>query len=510
MLCLTALPVLGLWAYTVYTLADTIESKQLNEKTRNSLSISIKLSRVIHRLQRERDMSMLYLSALGPETKTFLLQEYIETDKELAQMSVWPVDLDRNERQEFKSKEKFQENLSRHRQILSPSFDPIAEMYFYTALIDKIILWLYDSITESKFSLIWKSIVAYQKITSGKEDVGLERALGTMFYARGGFQEHKLFEFTRTARLYSERVDYLYTYGVTYSGVNITEIIYSFRSEIQYHNRSADYKSIQKARWLFDNMTTYLELLYDVQRDLGEYVIEKVDQVIQHSTRDLAISATFLVLVIIVCPLVIFATENLTSSIQKYALTLVDKTKELTQEQKRTDSLLYQMVPQPVAEKLKNNVHIDAEYFKTVTILFSDIYGFARLCANCSPLEIVQILNQLYGAIDDILDDLDVYKVETVNDCYMVASGLPNRNGGRHVVEIADFSIALVKLMKSRTFGSNVTLELRIGINTGPCMAGVVGSVMPRYCLFGDTVNTASRMKSYGQRKYLISSTVLF
>lgn len=82
------------------------------------------------------------------------------------------------------------------------------------------------------------------------------------------------------------------------------------------------------------------------------------------------------------------------------------------------------MVPKQVADKLKKSVHIDAEYFKSVTIFFSDICGFATISTTSSPMDIVQLLNTIYVTIDDLLDDYDVYKVETINDCYMVASGL--------------------------------------------------------------------------------------
>ena len=108
----------------------------------------------------------------------------------------------------------------------------------------------------------------------------------------------------------------------------------------------------------------------------------------------------------------------------RYALVLVDKTKELSKEKRRTDSLLYQMVPRQVAEKLKTHKGVDAEYFKSVTILFSDICGFSQITLTLEPMNIVKLLNALYEAIDELLEAQNVYKVETINDSYMVASGL--------------------------------------------------------------------------------------
>uniref|UniRef100_A0A672QPE2 Guanylate cyclase domain-containing protein n=1 Tax=Sinocyclocheilus grahami TaxID=75366 RepID=A0A672QPE2_SINGR len=103
----------------------------------------------------------------------------------------------------------------------------------------------------------------------------------------------------------------------------------------------------------------------------------------------------------------------------------------------------------------------------------------------------LNVLNDLYTYFDNIIDNHNVYKVETIGDAYMVVSGLPTRNGDDHAKEIARMSLAVLFYHKNIFFL----------LVTGPCVAGVVGLKMPRYCLFGDTVNTASRMETYGLRK---------
>uniref|UniRef100_A0A3B1JV18 Si:ch211-215j19.12 n=1 Tax=Astyanax mexicanus TaxID=7994 RepID=A0A3B1JV18_ASTMX len=145
-----------------------------------------------------------------------------------------------------------------------------------------------------------------------------------------------------------------------------------------------------------------------------------------------------------------------------------------------------------------------------VTIFFSDIVGFTAISASCTPLQVVEMLNNLYMCFDTRIDSYDVYKVETIGDAYMVVSGLPERNGEKHADEIAKMSLDLVAAVRQVLVPHmpNKRLQLRAGIHT-PCVAGIVGYKMPRYCLFGDTVNTASRMESTSLKIHVSSATHL-
>ncbi|CAD5125101.1 DgyrCDS13346 [Dimorphilus gyrociliatus] len=178
-----------------------------------------------------------------------------------------------------------------------------------------------------------------------------------------------------------------------------------------------------------------------------------------------------------------------------------NRTTELMEEKRKTDRLLYRMLPSTVAEKLKTGAEVEAELYESVTIFFSDVVGFTVLCSLSTPMQVVYLLNDLYTLFDDILEKYDVYKIETIGDAYMVVSGLPKRNGKRHATEIADVALHLLDSVKEFKIRHRPEeqLKLRIGIHTGPCAAGVVGMTMPRYCLFGDTVNVASRMESSGE-----------
>uniref|UniRef100_A0A1A9W0S6 Guanylate cyclase n=1 Tax=Glossina brevipalpis TaxID=37001 RepID=A0A1A9W0S6_9MUSC len=197
--------------------------------------------------------------------------------------------------------------------------------------------------------------------------------------------------------------------------------------------------------------------------------------------------------------------DNMLSIMEQYAYNLEsliqERTNQLYEEKKKTDMLLNQMLPRTVAESLKRGEPVEAECFDSVTILFSDIVSFTELCSTSTPFEVVEMLNDLYTCCDSIISHYDVYKVETIGDAYLVVSGLPLRNGKRHVGEIASLALHLLQSITNLKIRHKPTetLQLRIGVHSGPCAAGVVGLKMPRYCLFGDTVNTASRMESSGE-----------
>ncbi|MEQ2224306.1 Retinal guanylyl cyclase 2 [Ilyodon furcidens] len=189
-----------------------------------------------------------------------------------------------------------------------------------------------------------------------------------------------------------------------------------------------------------------------------------------------------------------------------------ERTEELEIEKQKTEKLLTQMLPTSVAEALMVGAVVEPEHFDNVSLYFSDIVGFTTISANSEPIEVVDLLNDLYTVFDAIIGNHDVYKVETIGDAYMVASGVPVPNDNRHASEIANMSLDILSAVgtfKMRHM-PDVPVRIRIGLHTGPCVAGVVGLTMPRYCLFGDTVTTASRMESSGMpyRIHVHQSTV--
>ncbi|KAL7074753.1 hypothetical protein ACQ4LE_006115 [Meloidogyne hapla] len=195
--------------------------------------------------------------------------------------------------------------------------------------------------------------------------------------------------------------------------------------------------------------------------------------------------------------------DNLLKRMEQYATNLEGLVEERTQEylgeKKKVEELLHQLLPPSIADQLIAGNPVQAEAYDSVTIYFSDIVGFTALSALSTPMQVVALLNDLYLAFDSVVDNFKVYKVETIGDAYMVVSGLPEKRDD-HASQIAQMSLALLHKVKNFTIKHrpNEQLKLRIGIHSGSVVAGVVGSKMPRYCLFGDTVNTSSRMESNG------------
>ncbi|XP_055346504.1 atrial natriuretic peptide receptor 1-like [Paramacrobiotus metropolitanus] len=197
---------------------------------------------------------------------------------------------------------------------------------------------------------------------------------------------------------------------------------------------------------------------------------------------------------------------HLINRMEQYASSLEhqveQKTKQFMEERQRSADVLEHILPPSIAQALSRGIHIQPETFSETTVYFGDVTGYAEAVEKCnSPLETVSLLNDLYNVCDSVVFEYDVYKVEAVNDAYLVVSGLPVRNGKKHVEQIANMALTLRKRISDMKLTSERTknFKLRAGIHSGPCVAGIIGSKLPRYCLFGDTVNTASRMESHGE-----------
>jgi len=166
-------------------------------------------------------------------------------------------------------------------------------------------------------------------------------------------------------------------------------------------------------------------------------------------------------------------------------------------EQEKTERLLLNMLPQSVAKLLKQEARTIAEGYADATILFADIVDFTQLAERVSPEELIYLLNEIFSAFDQLTEKHGLEKIKTIGDAYMVAGGLPERTSD-HAEAIAEMALDMREFIEDFNRRRDVSLRLRTGINTGPVVAGVIGTKKFHYDLWGDTVNTASRMESHG------------
>ncbi len=177
---------------------------------------------------------------------------------------------------------------------------------------------------------------------------------------------------------------------------------------------------------------------------------------------------------------------------------ILDQIEALDRERERSERLLLNVLPPSIAERLKANDAAIADGFSEVSVLFADIVGFTGMSERIPPTELVERLNEMFSSFDDLAEKLRLEKIKTIGDAYMVAGGL-NLERHDHAEALAEMALAMQRRMAgfSEAFGER--LSLRIGMHTGPAVAGVIGKKKFIYDVWGDTVNTASRMESHGE-----------
>lgn len=173
---------------------------------------------------------------------------------------------------------------------------------------------------------------------------------------------------------------------------------------------------------------------------------------------------------------------------------------ELRAEQERSERLLLNMLPEKIAKKLKHSRASMADGFEEVSVLFADIVGFTELSSNMSPVQLVGLLNRIFSMFDNLCDQYKLEKIKTIGDAYMVVGGLPEPRTD-HAAAIASMALDMQKSISQVKSREGIQISMRIGINSGPVIAGVIGTKKFIYDLWGDTVNVASRMESLGTPK---------
>ncbi len=166
-------------------------------------------------------------------------------------------------------------------------------------------------------------------------------------------------------------------------------------------------------------------------------------------------------------------------------------------EQVKADNLLLNILPRSIADRLKDDTHTIADQFSSASILFADVVDFTPWSKGRSPADVVGMLDHLFSHFDTLADRYGLEKIKTIGDCYMVAAGVPTPRPD-HARALVLMALDMLEAMRSSDEVGHLGLELRVGVNSGPVVAGVIGRKRFLYDLWGDAVNTASRMESQG------------
>jgi len=182
----------------------------------------------------------------------------------------------------------------------------------------------------------------------------------------------------------------------------------------------------------------------------------------------------------------------------KSQMAIIEKEHNLVKKEKeKSDKLLLNILPPPIATRLKQKEKFIADRFENATVLFCDLVNFTNMSASIAPEELVQTLNMIFSHFDELTKDVCIEKIKTIGDAYMIVGGVPNPcdNHAEHVAQVA---LQMIDFIKKIAKSTGKPLSIRVGIHSGEVVAGVIGTTKMAYDLWGDTVNTASRMESHG------------
>ncbi|XP_061185801.1 uncharacterized protein LOC133193902 [Saccostrea echinata] len=519
MILIILIPVLSLMTLTTANLLKASEVKRATVNGIENVQEAYLYAQLVKMLQRERGISSTYLSSTGNKSAAFnkMISDRRNTDLAFADIPV-------NQRTVFVSDIPFtmlqlhkNVNLSRER-INNGSISVEDHLDFYTNLNEGLVNVMFKGVDIPGEQNYYGEIVAFSSLVRWTDIIGLLRARIAFQYATCAFTSKTMqnYMFLTGKAVAYKNIFILYTMSLKDAFSKQNQSTEDYLDEVRIFAWSESFmnscQSFTKEHRLslglvwFQNITKFIDFAFEIQIRHSNILTSIMSQIRKDAEFQFSLYISVQIIITIVSFVLttwyLVCIEKLTFKIAKHASTIKAKSNELAAEKKLTDRLLYQMLPKNIAKTLKECRDVNAEYFEEVTIFFSDIVDFTELGSRSSPMQIIDLLNDLYGLFDDHTEKYDIYKVETIGDAYMVASGVPIPNGNTHAVHICKLALDLHELMRRYrvpiSFERDENVKIRMGIHSGPCVAGVVGRKMPRYCLFGDTVNTASRMESTG------------
>ena len=513
-LLIPILPILLLVVQNCFFLNDVVVGKQVVVTVGKLVAKADLIAQLASRLQEERSVVAFYLyidrqSDNSANKGVNVKDTYKKTDVAIGNVEDW--NLPAKDQNVFASKLRFQIRLDDFREAALKkkvigereiSMEEVMQFYTYAT---NVLLDYLSRMMSIQASKTWKYSLAYKNLLRAAESVGVEMVKGIKYYGFGSLTLDERMIFIQQHKLASEYIKQASTFIVdmrSYMDKVYNSEDFKFyslaKNQISSWNTVGEARKnvtlLDKAEQYFKSTISFMTKITGIVNKVRYTMSYKINLELWEAEKQQGYGIFVLIIVAIVSPLIIMIIRSATTALQVFSVSVTTTMEKLKKERKKTDKLLFQMLPPTVAENMRDG-KMTSELFECATLGFSSIEGFADIIRSCAPMELVAMINIIYKTYDERIDRHDCYKVETINDTYMVASGLPVRNEDKHVAEMATLCLEMIELMPLIVVPHSPTMRLRalFGIHTGPVVAGVVGSKMPRYCLFGTTVLVASR-----------------
>ncbi|XP_048759342.1 uncharacterized protein LOC125668919 [Ostrea edulis] len=527
MILVIIIPITAMIVFSSFNLSEAIQLKMATDSAITQINSAQQVASLIQMLQRERGRSTTYLSINGnmSDARGLLQIAQQNTDKSFQNVPSGSKIFSVTNTECIKSD--ILSNIKEMRdKIWKFNLTVLEVLDFYTCVNNVLMNDILSDVEVPEGKHLYSKLVVLMALLRHMDLVGIQRARIAYLFTTCGFtdNEFRIYKYIEgKSKSYLDIVfDYDSSIKNTYkeSGIDPDEYLHEVSQKVwsqSYYSECTNQKEDERfaisIEW-FKNITQFIDFDFVVHYNSSRLLKENLSEIRSDAEFRFALFISLQVFVTLssftLLAWYISCVNRMTLRLAKYASNIKSKTKELAKEKRLTDKLLYRMLPMKIAMQLKSNGCAPAEEFSQASVYFSDVVGFTSLCSRCSPMQVIDLLNEMYSLFDDCIDKYDVYKVETIGDAYMVTSGIPVPNGHLHALHISNMSLDIRDSMDNfrSPIHDNDIIRIRIGIHSGPCVTGVVGRKMPRYCLFGDTVNTAARMESTGAGgRIQISST---